>query len=304
MSGIIACSLGIRCRTSAPSAIRRTSDRIMHRIAPHPVLRFAAPLPVALRNEIGSSATYRRHQAQFRHRPSRRRHQNLHVQHLPAVLLQPGTRAIRRPGGWGYRGGLDFPMRSQTPLRAACPTAGAGRAGRPASVHVRLRRSLGICFYLLFDPWVTLEQVGQSGLFAWMLTVTILTRAAMTLYHVPHMALGAELSEDYDERTVLVAIRHFLRRDWPNLGICCSASGFSFPQPPSSQTANSTPPPIRPSALTLGLLMCLTILISAFGTRARIPYLPQAQHTEKPLAPGRCGAGRQFGPWKTLPSAG
>ena len=143
---------------------------------------------------------------------------------------------------------------------------------------------LGICFYLLFDPWVTLEQVGQSGLFAWMLTVTILTRAAMTLYHVPHMALGAELSEDYDERTVLVAIRHFFGA----IGyILVYVLGFGIFFSATAEFANGQldPTAYPPYALTLGLLMCLTILISAFGTRARIPYLPQAQHTEKPLRP-------------------
>ena len=40
-----------------------------------------------------------------------------------------------------------------------------------------------------------------------MLTFTILTRGAMTLYHVPHLALGAELTQDYDERTLLAALR-------------------------------------------------------------------------------------------------
>ena len=49
----------------------------------------------------------------------------------------------------------------------------------------------------------------------------------MTLYHVPHMALGAELSADYDERTVLVAIPQFF---WCR-GLCscflCWALGFS-----------------------------------------------------------------------------
>ena len=68
---------------------------------------------------------------------------------------------------------------------------------------------LAISFVFLFMPMVSIESAGQMGLFAWMAVFTVLTRASMTLYHVPHMALGAELSEDYDERTVLVAVRHF-----------------------------------------------------------------------------------------------
>ena len=43
--------------------------------------------------------------------------------------------------------------------------------------------------------------------FAWLLTPTVLTRLMMTVYHVPHIALGAELSANYEERTRLVATR-------------------------------------------------------------------------------------------------
>ena len=31
----------------------------------------------------------------------------------------------------------------------------------------------------------------------------------MTLYHVPHLSLGAELSDDFHERTTVVAYRYF-----------------------------------------------------------------------------------------------
>ena len=50
---------------------------------------------------------------------------------------------------------------------------------------------LAIAFYFLFVP---MDGLGTTGLFIWMTVFTILTRGAMTLYHVPHLALGAELS--------------------------------------------------------------------------------------------------------------
>ena len=65
---------------------------------------------------------------------------------------------------------------------------------------------LGITFALLFRPPAGL---GTMGLFAWLTTFTVLVRASMTLYHVPHLALGAELSRDYTERTSIVAFRTF-----------------------------------------------------------------------------------------------
>jgi len=66
---------------------------------------------------------------------------------------------------------------------------------------------LAIAFYLLFAPPADMS---QAGLFSWLTATLILTRGAMTLYHVPHIALGAELSEDYEERTQIVSYRHFL----------------------------------------------------------------------------------------------
>ena len=138
---------------------------------------------------------------------------------------------------------------------------------------------LGLCFWLLFAPWVSADTAGQWGLFAWMLVTTVLTRASMTLYTVPHMALGAELSTDYDERTVLVAIRH-----------CFGAVGFILvfglgfgyyfaptPDYPNGQLNSAAYPPF---AVTLSLIMVASILISAFGTRSRVPYMPTARKTE------------------------
>ena len=63
---------------------------------------------------------------------------------------------------------------------------------------------LAIAFYFTFVPP---DGLGQWGLFAWLTAFTVLTRLAMTLYHVPHIALGAEMSDDYEERTSIVGYR-------------------------------------------------------------------------------------------------
>ena len=138
---------------------------------------------------------------------------------------------------------------------------------------------LGVSFWLLFAPWVSTETAGQSGLFVWMLVTTIFTRASMTLYTVPHKALGAELSTDYDERTLLVAIRHCFGA----IGVIIVLGlGFAYffaptPEHPNGQLNAAAYPPF---ALTLAIISVASILISAFGTRSRIPYMPAARQTE------------------------
>ena len=60
-------------------------------------------------------------------------------------------------------------------------------------------------FLAVFSPPESLQ--GQS-LDLWMMVAILSFYSAITLFNVPHMALGAELSEDYHERTRLFGVRH------------------------------------------------------------------------------------------------
>ncbi len=137
---------------------------------------------------------------------------------------------------------------------------------------------LGVSFALLFMPLVD-GQDSQLGLFLWMLVFTVATRASMTLYHVPHMALGAELSEDYDERTVLVAIRHFFGATG---FIIAYVMGYGYYFAPSEAFVNGqlNPDAYPPYAFVLAIIMTLTIFMTSFGTRSRVPYLPKPRAQE------------------------
>ena len=46
---------------------------------------------------------------------------------------------------------------------------------------------LGIAFFFLFSPP---EGLSEFSLFLWLTVTVVLTRGAMTLYHVPHIALS------------------------------------------------------------------------------------------------------------------
>ena len=60
-------------------------------------------------------------------------------------------------------------------------------------------------FLAVFSPPESMQ--GQS-LDLWMMIAILCFYSAITLLNVPHMALGAELSEDYHERTRLFGVRH------------------------------------------------------------------------------------------------
>lgn len=127
---------------------------------------------------------------------------------------------------------------------------------------------LALAFYGLFSP----PDLSEWGLFAWLLVFSVLTRGAMTLYHVPHLALGAELTEDFEERTSIVAWRQVFGVLGLLSVVVLSFGYFLADDRGGRQEAANYPP----FAILLGALMTLTILISAVGTQKEVRYLPLA----------------------------
>ena len=132
---------------------------------------------------------------------------------------------------------------------------------------------LAVAFFLLFFP--PASALGQWGLFAWLTATVVLTRAAMTLYHVPHIALGAELSDDYEERTTVVSFRTFFSTLG---GLLAYVLGFGwfFADSRGGQIEPANYPPF---ALGIAVVMAVTILWSGWGTRHRIRYLRAPEPT-------------------------
>ena len=133
---------------------------------------------------------------------------------------------------------------------------------------------LGLAFIGLFSPP---ESFSQLGLFAWLTLFAILTRAAMTLYHVPHLALGAELTENFQERTRIVSFRQFFST-FGNASAVVIGFGYFFADAQGGRLSTEN---YMPYAITLGLLMVITIWYSAWGTQKEVPQLPVP--TEKPM---------------------
>jgi Na+/melibiose symporter-like transporter len=132
---------------------------------------------------------------------------------------------------------------------------------------------LGFAFYLLFAPP---EGMSEMALFGWLTATLILTRGSMTLYHVPHIALGAELSDDYEERTQIVSFRYFLSFvGW--LMAYYAGFGWFFRDTPEFPHGQFNTAAYAPFAMVMSVGMMATIFWSAWGTHHRIPYLPKVK---------------------------
>ena len=81
---------------------------------------------------------------------------------------------------------------------------------------------LGLFFIGLFNP----PELQEFTLFLWLTVFSVGTRAMMTLYYVPHVSLGAELSEDFNERTEEDStMKH---RFWDIDAVAHALQGFAF----------------------------------------------------------------------------
>jgi glycoside/pentoside/hexuronide:cation symporter, GPH family len=153
-----------------------------------------------------------------------------------------------------------------------------GKLGRRHPFLYAAPIPLALTFYLLYAP-----PAGLSGfpLFLWFTLFATLHRQAMTLYSVPHLALGAELSSDYHERSVVMSYGTLF-------GVFGGASVFFFgwtwfSKVPGGATVRDGYPGL---ALGVGLVSALAIFVSAYFTRDQIPRLnrnlPVENRTERP----------------------
>jgi len=127
---------------------------------------------------------------------------------------------------------------------------------------------VALSFYLLFNPLVTSE----VGLCIWLVVFSNVFHTAVSLYVVPHLALGAEISEDYDERSALVAYRHFFTYVG---GLLVFGLGFGvfFVETAEFQNGQLNAAAYPPFALLLSILIAGSLFWTAWGTRSTIPSL-------------------------------
>jgi len=128
-----------------------------------------------------------------------------------------------------------------------------------------------LCLWLLFVPPVQ----GEWQLFAWLTGFVVLAKLGMTLYHVPHLALGAELTQDHDERTRIVAFRMlFGVAGWILVTI-----GFATFFAATPEYANGQLNPANyPTFIALAAAgVFISIVVTSLGTQGIVPHLPMAQ---------------------------
>lgn len=130
---------------------------------------------------------------------------------------------------------------------------------------------LAASFALVFSPPAAL---GGAGLFAWLLVFAALTRALLSAFHVPFLALGAELSDDYAERTTIVAWRTMFGAAGQAAMLSIAWTRF-FPATPAFANGQMNAAAYPAFGLFGGAVIVGATLVAALATHRRIPYLRQ-----------------------------
>ncbi|MBX3482041.1 MFS transporter [Phenylobacterium sp.] len=147
---------------------------------------------------------------------------------------------------------------------------------------------LALALVCLFSP----PHLADIPLFLWLTGFTILARVAMTLYFVPHMALGAELSRDFAERVAIGGSRVFFGYVGRLMGMGLGFAVF-FADRQGFRNGQLDPSAYPPFAVALGLLVVLFVIGSALGTQ-RVA-LRLAAENPAPVAKADAGLLRALG---------
>ena len=163
------------------------------------------------------------------------------------------------------------------PMIGSLSDAHKGRLGRRHSFMYAAALPFGVAFYYLFVPPAGL---GEWGLFFWLTFTAIAVRATMSAYLVPHNALGAELTDDYHDRTSIVGYRTVF-------GVLGSFATtvlglfYFLRATPEYPVGQLNPHAYPPYALFFSIAAVAAVLICALGTHSRIPMLLAPRHVHE-----------------------
>ena len=128
---------------------------------------------------------------------------------------------------------------------------------------------IGFSFYFLYQPADDLTEIGY---FVWLCFFLILLRLSQTLYLIPHDALGAELTDDYEERTSIFGY-NYVATSALSLIVVGIFYAVIFPSNPEFDNGLLNPAGYFVLAAVGSVTIVFSVLTCTLGTVEQIPYL-------------------------------
>lgn len=147
------------------------------------------------------------------------------------------------------------------------------RWGRRLPMMAGAALPMGLSVFALFNPP---GGMSEYFYFAWLVTFAVLTRLCLTLYHIPHLALGAEMTHNSLDRTKVYSYSQLFGTlgQW---GFGFLMLTFVFPTTAqfSHGMLNADGYPVLALVAALGITLSIALCVG--GTKKEIPYLPIPQ---------------------------
>ncbi len=130
---------------------------------------------------------------------------------------------------------------------------------------------IALSFVAIFNPPDSLE---GFGLFLWFMVFSVVLRTCMTIFHVPHLALGGELSSNYLERSKIMSYNMFF--GWLGAaGTHFVALTFAFAATATYVNGLLNPDAYPVFSVIAAVIVVVILYSSAWFTRDQIPRLSQ-----------------------------
>ena len=167
------------------------------------------------------------------------------------------------------------------PLMGAISDRWRSRWGRRHPFMFAAAIPLGITVFCIFSPPADLS---DWALFAWLTGFSVLMRIFVTMFNIPHLAFGAEMSEDYLQRSVIMSYNAIF--SWAGgAGIFLLAQLVYFRSTPEYDNGLLNQLAYPEFGLTACLLIVGALLACSWFTRDRIPLLPKVKETSLGIQP-------------------
>lgn len=128
---------------------------------------------------------------------------------------------------------------------------------------------LVLCFIALFSPPDTFSEVGY---FIWLTAFAVLVRGSLTFFYVPHLALGAELAQDYNQRSTLFALSTVFSIT-AMAAVSFVGYRYFFPTTEVFNPGTLNPAGYSPFAMFFAGVMFVAIMLCVFGTGSEIKHM-------------------------------
>lgn len=147
------------------------------------------------------------------------------------------------------------------------------RWGRRHPLMAAAAVPMGLSLIALFNPPADMPELFYFG---WLVVFAVLTRLCLTLYHIPHLALGAEMAQHYLDRTRVYSYSQLFSTlgTW---GFGFLMLTYVFPTTEAGKHGMLNPAGYPVLSLVAAIGIVVSISLCVWGTRKEIPFLPEAR---------------------------